>query len=145
MDGAPAPAELPDARSVAFAARSPARNGLGGYLAFGAVNGRFIGRAGLEYSRGTYWLVGAAVDTAYGERVTLAVNAEAMTPSWFLLAPSFGFSVGLPVQVEPELQLGVRGTGTIHFPLVGIVLNVDHFPDAAEERWRVGVMGRLSL
>jgi hypothetical protein len=97
-------------------------------------------RAGYETAHRGWLIYSLAVDTDLS-RVTLAPVVEAALPtSW---RQHWAVGVGIPIEVAQEREVGVRGQISLHVPLVGMVITVDHFPGRDESV--AAVYGQLQL
>ncbi len=50
-----------------------------------------------------------------------------------LIFPSLGFSVGVPVQVRPEVAAGIRLQLTLQWPVIGMGTSFDVYPGLDDE------------
>jgi hypothetical protein len=105
----------------------------GPVLALGEVVGRgaVVGRVGWEIFAPTSVAHGFAVDATTEGAVTVAYLPQIVTGSWLLL-PSLGLGLGLPVQLAPLLTSGLRFQASLALPLVGLVTWLDVLPRAPE-------------
>jgi hypothetical protein len=67
----------------------------------------------------------------------------AATDSIFVIIPSVGLGVGVPVQLAPDLRVGGRVALDVHFPLIGFVAALDLYPTAG--LYQVSLLGQVGL
>jgi hypothetical protein len=107
-------------------------------------------RAGLEGSiLSKHWVEGIHVETDASKQWTLVPSVEACTPDAYVIIPSLGLGLGVPIRMDAgaPARVGGRASLTVHFPLIGVVLPVDYYPaeDRRGDHWDVSLMGRISL
>lgn len=83
-----------------------------------------VGRVGWEAFAPARVGHALSVDVTTGGAVTLAYLPQVMTSRWLVL-PSLGIGIGLPVQLAPRLTSGLRVQASVAFPVIGLVGWVD--------------------
>jgi hypothetical protein len=92
-------------------------------------------RAGWELFAPSYLAHAVAVELDGRRRTSVALTSELMSPLLMFL-PSVGVGAGLPIQLAPELLVGVRGQLSVQLPYLGLVTTLDVFPGAGDQRVR---------
>ena len=107
----------------------------------------FAMRFGYELAAPGWLLHSLNIDTDFRNWVVIAPVTEALSP-FFLLIPSFGLGVGVPVKLAPEVDVGVRLQGSVGWGPLSFVTSVDLFPahDPGDPRfYQVYLYGQLSF
>ncbi|NPC69895.1 hypothetical protein HPP05_09050 [Corallococcus exiguus] len=102
--------------------------GLGARLGDGS---RFMARLGYQFAAPESFLHSVSVETDFREQLVLTPLTQYATPQ-VLIIPSFGFGLGIPVQVLPEARPGLRLLADLHFGPLGAALSWDHYPALRE-------------
>lgn len=101
--------------------------GFGGMV--GAGDGGFYMRWGYEVAYPSWLLYGVSVDTDFQDRVILALQLQGASPIASIpIFPSLDLGVGLPIQLLPETQVGVRLSCGFTWGPVGFNATFDLFP-----------------
>lgn len=125
------------------------RNG-GPFIAFGATFNEgyeaFRGRLGYEIGLGEWVLFSASVETDFERQVVVAPLLEVATWS-NIIAPSLSIGLGVPIQVLPYAQAGVRIEAAATFYSIAFVAAVDFWPAHSDDDsvWQLHLLGRIGL
>ncbi|MBN1769908.1 MAG: hypothetical protein JXB32_01505 [Deltaproteobacteria bacterium] len=121
--------------------------GFGGMVGDGA--GGFWMRWGYEVAYPAWLLYGLSVDTDYRDRAILALQLQGASPIASMpVIPSFDVGIGLPIQLLPETQVGVRLMCGFTWGPVGFNATFDLFPgyDTSHPDFaQIGLYGLLVL
>ncbi len=105
-------------------------------------------RLGATFAGPDWLLYGLSLDTDLSDLTKLTPLVEVASPQ-VLILPSLSLGLGAPVILTPDLHVGARLQGTLHFALLGFALAVDAFPSLAGDPdlapWQLTLMGQLSL
>jgi hypothetical protein len=119
--------------------------GLGGTVGDGG--GSFWMRWGYEVAWPDWMLYSINVDTDYSDRAVLALQIEGATPLPSMpIIPSFDVGVGLPIQLLPEVQVGVRLLCGFSWGPIGFNATFDFYPglDTGHPDFlQIGLMGLI--
>lgn len=121
----------------------------GPLVGIGVTSGRnlvgdyFLLQAGYEIGLLDFLVLGVSVDVNAQGRVGGALMAEIASPNLAILFPSFSLALGLPVELHPFSQAGVRLGGTVGWPAIGLSVFGDYWPSTGT--WTASLLGRLSL
>ncbi len=119
--------------------------GLGGTV--GPGGGSFWMRWGYEVAWPDWLLYSINVDTDYSDRAVLALQIEAASPLPSLpIVPSFDVGVGLPIQLLPDVQVGVRLLCGFSWGPIGFNATFDFYPgleDGDPDFVQIGLMGLI--
>ncbi len=107
-------------------------------------------RARLGYEAALPWWVvwSASAEADFKGTTTLIALGEVASPDLFVLIPSFGLGLGVPLQFRSGTgaHVGVRMQLTVSFPVVSIVLPVDVFEGGpSRDTWQVGLFAQASF
>ncbi len=122
--------------------------GFGGTV--GEGGGGFWMRWGYEVAYPSWLLYGVSVDTDYQERAILALQIQGASPlaAAMPIFPSLDLGLGLPIQLLPETQVGVRLSCGFTWGPVGFNATFDLFPgyDTSHPDFaQIGLYGLLVL
>ncbi|WP_244981863.1 hypothetical protein [Corallococcus exercitus] len=118
--------------------------GLGARLGDGS---RFMARLGYQLAAPESFLHSLSVETDFREQVVLTPLTQYATPQ-VVIIPSFGFGLGIPVQVRPDVRPGLRLLADLHFGPVGAALSWDHYPalrEGTDSFSRLILLGQVGL
>lgn len=101
-------------------------------------------RAGWEVFVPAYLAHALAVELDGAGHVTLVPSLELMAPMLMIL-PSLGAGIGLPIELAPTRQLGVRAQLSAALPYLGLLATFDVFPGAAEPGLRPSLLLQFAL
>jgi hypothetical protein len=97
----------------------------------GATDGEggFQMRFGYEVAAPDWLFYQLDVDTSFGDRLTITAVVEAASPMPYMpILPSLHAGLGLPVQILPDVRVGIRlQTGLMWGP-VGFTASLDFYP-----------------
>ncbi len=113
---------------------------------FGAARGARV-RLGYQLAAPERFLHSLSVETDLRGRWTVTPLSQ-VASDWYLIVPSVGFGVGVPVQVAPEVRPGVRVLADAHLGPLGLVINVDAYPALRSNQtvqWQFMVGPQLAL
>jgi hypothetical protein len=115
----------------------------GPFLALGATIDRgFRGRIAYEMGIGEWVLVSVALDSDLRSQVI--VTPEVEVASWgVVIVPSLSLGVGLPIQVAPAVEVGLRLETSATFHALGFVASFDYWP--GQGLWEVSLLGRIGM
>jgi hypothetical protein len=91
------------------------------------TNVPFTMRLGWELALTNSLFTSLTADTDYRHRVVVTPLVEVASPGIFVILPSFGFGLGLPVQLRPNARVGGRMQGDMHLGPLGAVVSIDRF------------------
>jgi len=90
-------------------------------------SGGVRGRAGYQFAIPVWVLYGLFVDSDFDDELSVT-PVVTVASSAVLIIPSFGLTLGVPVRIKPQVDVGVRAQVDLSFPLLGVAFTFDTYP-----------------